>query len=181
MGALAVSMWMTFSPLKRRAGSKMLISVAIFGGATAIFGLSKNLYLSLLALTMVGASDMVSVVVRSSMLQLASPLAMRGRVSAVNSLFVSGSNELGEFESGLTAQWLGAVRAVVIGGIGSLIVTGIWSTLFPDLRQADELTSEALLQVDKRLAAEENIASPLPVSPGAFAPGTLSAGKDRPR
>jgi MFS family permease len=167
MGALAVSIWMTFRPLKRRAGAKMFIAVALFSVATIVFGLSKSLPLSLVALTVVGASDMVSVVVRSSMLQLATPLAMRGRVSAVSSLFISGSNELGEFESGLTAQWWGAVRAVVIGGVGSLIVTGIWSARFPALRQADELTAEALLGVDERLAAEEGIASPVSVAPGA--------------
>ena len=167
MGALAVSIWMTFRPLKRRAGSKMFVAVAIFGAATTIFGLSKSLSLSLVALTVVGASDMVSVVVRSSMLQLATPLEVRGRVSAVNSLFISGSNELGEFESGLTAQWWGAVRAVVIGGVGALAVTGIWSALFPALRGADELTAEALLRVDERLAAEEDISSPVPVAPSA--------------
>jgi MFS family permease len=171
VGALAVSIWMTFRPLKRRAGAKMLTAVAIFGAATVIFGLSKSFFLSLAALSVVGAADMVSVVVRSSMLQLATPLEMRGRVSAVNSLFISGSNELGEFESGLTAQWWGAVRAVVIGGIGSLVVTGMWSALFPELRHADELTAEALLHVDERLAAEEAIASPVPVAPGALDTG----------
>jgi len=87
---------------------------------------------------------MVSVVIRSSVLQLATPPEMRGRVSAVNSLFVGGSNELGEFESGLTAQWMGAVRATVAGGIGALVVTGLWAVLFPGLRKADELTAEAL-------------------------------------
>ena len=91
---------------------------------------------------------MVSVVIRSSVLQLATPIEMRGRVSAVNSLFVGASNELGEFESGLTAQWWGAVRAVVVGGIGSLAITGLWSVLFPELRGADRLTSESLLPLD---------------------------------
>ena len=96
---------------------------------------------------------MVSVVIRSSMLQLGTPPEMRGRVSAVNSLFLGASNELGEFESGLTAQWWGAVRAVVIGGIGSLAVTGMWSILFPSLRNADQLTPEALLNVEVEQAA----------------------------
>ena len=177
MGALAVSIWMTFRPLKRRAGGKMFVAVAIFGAATTIFGLSKSLSLSLVALTVVGASDMVSVVVRSSMLQLATPLEVRGRVSAVNSLFISGSNELGEFESGLTAQWWGAVRAVVIGGVGALAVTGIWSALFPALREADELTAEALLRVEERLAAEENISSPVPVAPSALDAGSKDRGR----
>jgi len=97
---------------------------------------------------LVGSSDMVSVVIRSSVLQLATPPEMRGRVSAVNSLFVGASNELGEFESGLTAQWWGAVRAVVSGGIGSLVVTGLWSVLFPELLGADRLTSESLMPIE---------------------------------
>lgn len=114
-----------------------------------VFGLSHNLVLSLAALAIGGAADMISVVVRSSVLQLATPPEMRGRVSAVNSMFLGASNELGEFESGLTAQWLGAVRATVAGGIGALVVTGLWSALFPGLRDADELTAEAL-RVDMR-------------------------------
>jgi hypothetical protein len=98
---------------------------------------------------------MVSVVIRTSILQLATPPEMRGRVSAVNSLFVGASNELGEFESGLTASWWGAVRAVVIGGIGSLMITGVWSVFFPSLRRADQLTPEALLQVEAEQSAQE--------------------------
>ena len=133
----------------------MLVCVAIFGAATVLFGLSKSLVLSLLALFIVGASDMVSVVIRSSILQLATPPEMRGRVSAVNSLFLGASNELGEFESGLTASWWGAVRAVVIGGIGSLAVTGSWSIFFPNLRQADRLTPESLLQANTEQAAQQ--------------------------
>ena len=133
----------------------MLVCVAIFGAATVLFGLSKSLLLSLLALFFVGASDMVSVVIRSSILQLATPPEMRGRVSAVNSLFLGASNELGEFESGLTASWWGAVRAVVIGGIGSLAVTGSWSIFFPNLRQADRLTPESLLQANTEQAAQQ--------------------------
>jgi len=89
---------------------------------------------------------MISVVIRSSVLQLATPPEMRGRVSAVNSLFLGASNELGEFESGLTAQWMGAVRATVVGGIGALVVTGIWPLIFPDLRKADQLTAKSLRQ-----------------------------------
>jgi hypothetical protein len=133
----------------------MFTCVAIFGAFTIVFGLSRSLPLSLLALFIVGASDMVSVVIRSSVLQLGTPPEMRGRVSAVNSLFVGASNEFGEFESGLTAQWWGAVRAVVFGGIGSLAVTGLWSVLFPSLRKADELTAEALLNVEVEQAAQE--------------------------
>jgi hypothetical protein len=149
MGALAVSIWMTFSPVLRRPGIVMFIGVAVYGSATIVFGLSRSLQLSLAALMVVGASDMVSVVIRSSMLQLATPASMRGRVSAVNSLFVGASNELGEFESGVTAQWWGAVRAVVVGGIGALAVTGIWSVLFPSLRGIEQLTPESLLQEEE--------------------------------
>lgn len=127
MGALAVSILLSFRPIRRRAGHLMFICVAIFGVATVIFGLSRSLWLSLAALVILGAADMVSVVIRSSLLQLATPPSMRGRVSAVNSLFVGASNELGEYESGLTAQWMGPVRAVVAGGIGSLMVTGLWA------------------------------------------------------
>ncbi len=147
LGALAVSIWMTFRPVLRRPGVLMFIGVAVYGGATIVFGVSRSLPLSLAALMVVGASDMISVVIRSSMLQLATPSSMRGRVSAVNSLFVGASNELGEFESGVTAQWWGAVRAVVAGGLGALAVTGIWSVLFPSLRAIDQLTEDSLLQV----------------------------------
>jgi MFS family permease len=149
LGALAVSIWMTFRPVLRRPGVLMFIGVGIYGSATIVFGLSRSLPLSLAALMVVGASDMVSVVIRSSMLQLATPSSMRGRVSAVNSLFVGASNELGEFESGVTAQWWGAVRAVVAGGLGALAVTGIWSVLFPGLRGIDLLTEESLRQVEE--------------------------------
>ena len=149
LGALAVSVWLTFRPVLRRPGVLMFLGVAVYGMSTVIFGLSRNLFLSLAALMVVGASDMVSVVIRSSMLQLATPASMRGRVSAVNSLFVGASNELGEFESGVTAQWWGAVRAVVAGGLGALAITGIWSVLFPGLRRIDQLTEESLIQVEE--------------------------------
>jgi hypothetical protein len=105
----------------------------------------------------IGASDMVSVVVRSSILQLATPPEMRGRVSAVNWLFIGASNEFGEYESGLTAHWWGAVRAVVIGGVASLAVTGLWAVLFPQLRRADRLTAESLRAAEGELAIAEPI------------------------
>lgn len=148
VGALLVSITLTWFPIRRRAGALMFTCVAIFGVATIFFGLSRSLTASMVALFIVGASDMVSVVIRSSVLQLATPPEMRGRVSAVNSLFIGASNELGEFESGLTAQWWGAVRAVVYGGIGSLVVTGLWSVLFPELRRCDQLTAESLLNAE---------------------------------
>ena len=145
VGALAVSLLLTFRPIRNHAGARMLACVGLFGAATVVFGLSRSVWLSLLALLVVGSADMVSVVTRSSILQLATPQEMRGRVSAVNSLFLGASNELGEFESGLTAQWLGAVRAVVLGGVGALAVTGAWAVFFPSLRKVDALTAEALL------------------------------------
>ncbi len=144
VGALTMSLVMARFPIRRHAGRRMFVCVAIFGAATVIFGLSHNLWLSLGALAVGGAADTISVIIRGSLLQLATPVEMRGRVSAVNSLFIGASNELGEFESGLTAQWWGAVRATLIGGIGALAVAGIWAVSFPGLRNADELTSEAL-------------------------------------
>jgi len=144
IGAVIMSIVLAHFPLRRHAGHKLFTVVAIFGAATVVFGLSRNLFLSLGALIILGAADMVSVIIRSSVLQLATPPAMRGRVSAVNSLFVGASNELGEFESGVTAQWWGAVRATIVGGIGALAIAGIWSVAFPKLRAADQLTPEAL-------------------------------------
>jgi hypothetical protein len=131
--------------------------VAIFGVATVVFGVSKSLLLSSVALVIVGASDMVSVVIRGSILQLATPPEMRGRVSAVNWLFIGASNEFGEFESGLTASWWGAVPAVVIGGIGSVVVTVAAAGLFPKLRRADALTAEALMETDRQLSVAEPV------------------------
>jgi MFS family permease len=143
-GAVTMSLVMARFPLRRRAGRWLFACVSIFGAATVVFGLSRTLWLSLAALAVAGAADTISVIIRGSLLQLATPSEMRGRVSAVNSLFIGASNELGEFESGLTAQWWGAVRATVIGGVGALAVAGLWATMFPGLRRADELTSESL-------------------------------------
>ena len=157
LGALAVSLTMIIKPIKRKAGWTMLSCVAVFGVATIVFGLSKSVWLSLLALILVGASDMVSVVIRSSILQLATPPEMRGRVSAVNWLFIGASNEFGEFESGLTAHWWGAVRAVVVGGIGTLLVTATAAGLFPILRNADTLTADSLMMADTQLAEAEPV------------------------
>jgi len=145
LGALMVSLVITVRPVQRHAGKRMLTAVGIYGAATILFGLSHTMWLSLLALVIVGASDMVSVVIRSSIMQLATPPGMRGRVSAVNSLFIGASNELGGYESGQTASWWRAVPAVVVGGIGSLVVTLLAATLFPALRKADELTAESLM------------------------------------
>ena len=117
----------------------MFQSVIAFGIATIVFGLSKEVWLSMLALGVMGASDEVSVVIRLSLVQLSTPDDMRGRVSAVNFLFVNASNQLGEFESGVTAAWFGAVPAVVIGGVGTIAVALLWMKLFPTLRNVQRL------------------------------------------
>jgi len=121
----------------------MFATVALFGAATILFGLSTNFYLTLGALVILGGSDMVSVFIRQSLIQTATPDAMRGRVSAVSVLFIGASNELGEFESGVTAAWFGTVPAVVIGGIGTLAVVTLWMWLFPPLRRVDRLSDVA--------------------------------------
>ena len=157
LGALMVSLVMTVRPISRNAGKLMLFCVGIYGTATIVFGLSRTIWISLLALVIVGASDMVSVVIRASILQLATPQEMRGRVSAVNWLFVGASNEFGGFESGLTAHWWGAVRAVVVGGIGSMVVTASAAGLFPQLRQADALTAESLRSAERELSVAEPV------------------------
>ncbi len=140
IGAAIMSVWLTMRPLQRRAGVWMFVNVAIFGVATVVFGLSENFVLSLACLIAMGAADMVSVNVRHALTQLATPDHMRGRVSAVNMLFIGASNELGEFESGVTAAWWGTVPAVVVGGIGTLVVTGLWAYWFPELRKVDRLS-----------------------------------------
>ncbi|HEX8795758.1 MAG TPA: MFS transporter [Polyangiaceae bacterium] len=139
VGAAVTGVALALRPIERRAGAKMLACVAVFGAATIVFGLSRNFALSLAALVVVGASDMVSVVVRSALVQLATPDAMRGRVSAVNMVFIGASNELGEFESGLTAQLFGTVESVVLGGVGTLLVVALWVWRFPRLRSVDRL------------------------------------------
>jgi len=139
VGAACTAFALARTPLERRTGSRMFSAVALFGVATIVFGLSTNVALSLAALFVVGAADMISVFVRSALIQYATPDPMRGRVSAVNMLFIGASNELGEFESGLTAAWLGTVPAVVIGGLGTLGVVLTWMWLFPGLRTVDRL------------------------------------------
>lgn len=135
IGAALMGLVVAHRPL-RNPGAKMMWCVAGFGVATIVFGVSRNLWLSLVALMLVGATDMVSIIVRVSLVQLETPDEMRGRVSAVNTLFIGASNELGQFESGLTAHWFGTVPAVVLGGIGTLVVIGLWARLFPELRRA---------------------------------------------
>src|SRR5205823_8881793 len=129
--------------LKRHAGRLMFAAVGLFGLATIAFGVSRSFALSLIALAVMGAADMVSVVVRSSLVQLQTPDAMRGSVSAVNALFIGTSNQLGEFESGVTAAWFGAVASVVIGGLGTLAVIALWIRWFPELARVDRLDARA--------------------------------------
>jgi MFS family permease len=136
IGATLVGLWFTFKPLKSHVGVKMLASVVVFGVATVGFGLSTNFILSLACLGLLGAADMLSVYVRTALVQIWTPNEMRGRVGAVASLFVSGSNELGEAESGLFAALIGPVAAVVIGGAGAVAVTLLWARLFPELGRA---------------------------------------------
>ncbi len=139
LGAVTVAILLAHHPLRRRAGLRMLYCVGGFGVFTIVFGLSHSLPLSLIALALTGAADMVSVIVRSTLVQLTTPDEMRGRVSAVNMLFIGASNEFGQFESGITAQWFGAVPAVILGGAGTIAVVLTWNWLFPALRRVDKL------------------------------------------
>jgi MFS family permease len=142
VGALSMSLYLAQHPIQRRVGKVMFGSVAVFGLATLVFALSTSFILSLAALAVSGMFDMISVVIRQSLVQLDTPDDMRGRVSAVNSIFIGASNQLGEFESGLTASWFGTVPAVAIGGLGTLAVVAIWMKLFPTLTQRDKLVME---------------------------------------
>ena len=140
VGAAVMAILLAYRPLRQRVGKIMLFCVAGFGLFTIIFGISHSLILSLISLVLVGASDMVSVVVRGTLVQIATPDAVRGRVNAVDMIFIGASNELGEFESGVTAHLFGTIPAVILGGAGTLIVVGLWAWLFPDLRNANQLT-----------------------------------------
>ena len=139
VGAATVAFLLASFPLRRRAGIVMLACVLLFGIATIVFGMSKNFAVSLIALVILGAADMISVVVRSTLIQTRTPDEMRGRVGAVNLVFIGASNELGEFESGVTAAWLGPELAVLVGGIGTCVVVVVWALLFPALREVDRL------------------------------------------
>jgi MFS family permease len=141
VGAAIMAVLLAHWPLRGRSGPTLLWAVAGFGIFTILFGVSHSLTLSLIALLLLGASDMISVIIRATLTQLATPDEMRGRVTAVDMIFIGTSNEFGQFESGVTAQWFGTVPAVVLGGIGTLVVIVVWAWLFPELRQAGELTS----------------------------------------
>jgi MFS family permease len=139
IGATVVALSLAANPIRQRAGLFMFGGVAMFGLATCVFALSHLLWLSVAALAVLGGADMLSVYVRQTLVQLVTPDPMRGRVAAVSSVFIGASNELGEFESGVVARFLGPVGAALFGGIGALIVTGVWAGLFPALRKADRL------------------------------------------
>jgi hypothetical protein len=135
LGALVMSVVLVRHPIERRVGPRLFGAVLAFGAATVVFGLSTSLPVSMGALAVLGSADVVSMVIRSSLVQLRTPDEMRGRVSAVSSLFTGTSNQLGEFRAGLTAAALGAVPAVLIGGLGSILVASLWMYLFPALRR----------------------------------------------
>jgi MFS family permease len=142
VGALLMSLWLARHTLERRVGLTMYGAVAGFGVATVVFAVSTTLWLSLAALFALGAFDMVSMVIRGALVQLETPDAMRGRVSAVNAVFIDTSSQLGEFESGMLASWLGAMHAALLGGIGTLLVVGLWMAMFPTLRRRQRLQGE---------------------------------------
>lgn len=136
VGAAVVALGLSFKPIEHNVGVKMLVAVAGYGLATALFGLSRNYYLSLALLAALGAADMISVFIRGSLVQLNTPDEMRGRVSATSGLAISASNELGEMQSGVAASLLGATGAVVFGGVGAIVIAGLWFAIFPELRRA---------------------------------------------
>jgi MFS family permease len=150
-GALAMSVLLVRMPMNRQVGMKMFAAVIVFGIATVVFSISRNFAISLLALVILGAADNISVVIRISLVQLSTPDAMRGRVSAVNSLFVGTSNQLGEFESGMLAGFLGVISSGVIGGIATILIALAWMRLFPALRKVNTLSN--LTGVDAATAA----------------------------
>jgi MFS family permease len=148
VGALAVALALAYRPIKRRSGEIMLGCVLLFGVATVVFGVSRHFTLSLGALAVAGAADMGSVYIRHALVQLNTPDQMRGRVAAINMMFIGASNELGEFESGMAAALLGVVPAVVLGGLGSCAAVAVWALLFPELRRADRLSLSTRAHAD---------------------------------
>jgi MFS family permease len=155
VGASLVAAWLSWRPLENNVGVKMLWAVVAFGAATVAFALSRNFALSLALLALLGAADMISVFIRNSLVQLNTPDAMRGRVSAINGLAISASNELGELQSGLMAALLGAVGAVAFGGVGAIVVTAIWAVIFPELRRAKTFDTSYLTRDLPRTPSQE--------------------------
>jgi MFS family permease len=154
VGAAVMAVALAHRPLRGRAGPTLLWSVAGFGVCTVLFGVSTSLVLSLISLIFLGAADMISVIIRATLVQLRTPDEMRGRVMAVDMVFIGTSNELGQFESGLTAQWFGTVPAVLLGGVGTLVVIALWAWRFPELRRAGELSAMKSVSDDAAEAAE---------------------------
>jgi MFS family permease len=148
VGAMAVAVFLAHYPLERRVGVKLFFCVAGFGVFTILFGISRNLWLSLAALLIAGGFDMVSVIIRNTLVQITTPDHTRGRVTAVELIFIDASNEFGQFESGVTAQWFGTIPAVILGGVGTLIVTAVWASKFTQLRHADRLARPQDLESD---------------------------------
>ncbi len=140
VGAAVMAILLAYRPLRRKVGKVMLFCVGGFGLFTIVFGLSHSLALSMISLVLVGACDMVSVFIRGTLVQIATPDSVRGRVNAVEMIFIGASNEFGEFESGITAQWFGTIPAIIIGGVGTLAIVTLWAWLFPELRKREKLT-----------------------------------------
>jgi MFS family permease len=159
-GAAVMAVALAHRPLRGKSGPTLLWAVAGFGIFTIVFGVSHSLILSLVALFLLGASDMISVIIRATLTQLATPDEMRGRVTAVDMIFIGTSNEFGQFESGVTAQWFGTVPAVILGGVGTLVVIALWAWWFPELRHAGELhsiTAESLNAASETTAEGETL------------------------
>ena len=142
-GAIAMAFWLSKNPIRDKAGVILFLFVAGFGLFTVVFGISKSVPLSIAALAIMGACDMVSVYVRETLMQLWTPDNVRGRVTAVNRVFIGASNELGEFRAGVVAAWIGAVAAVAVGGAGTMAVAFLWSRWFPELRDARKLDGKS--------------------------------------
>jgi MFS family permease len=160
VGAAVMAVLLAHRPLRGKSGTTLLWAVAGFGVFTIVFGISRSLILSLVALFLLGASDMISVIIRATLTQLATPDEMRGRVTAVDMIFIGTSNEFGQFESGITAQWLGTVPAVILGGVGTLVVIALWAWWFPELRHAGDLhaiTPETLQGATDKEAQRESL------------------------
>lgn len=162
IGALIMSLVLTRFPIRRRVGMKMFGAVIVFGLGTIVFAISRDIALSIAALATIGAADVVGVVIRSSLVQLNTPDAMRGRVAAVNALFIGTSNQIGEFESGITAGLFGPVAAAVIGGVGCVLTALVWMRLFPDLRRAETFQDSPPEPVPAEAVAPK--ASPAPAA-----------------
>jgi MFS family permease len=154
VGAAVMAVALAHRPLRGRAGPTLLWAVAGFGICTILFGVSTSLVLSLISLIFLGAADMVSVIIRATLVQLRTPDEMRGRVMAVDMVFIGTSNELGQFESGLTAQWFGTVPAVLLGGVGTLVVIALWAWIFPELRRAGDMNAMKSVAEEASEAAE---------------------------